>query len=164
MPRPAPLVVQPVRNGLGLVAGCRFRPGEPVLHLRGERVHADDVWRLWQRDPRRAANCFRIGPDHYLDPEGELGAFANHSCRPNVRVVLARGSLRFFAIAPIAPGDEVVHDYSTLLGSDDVWTMRCNCGERSCRRRIRSFDRLPASALRRYRMIAAIPEFILETA
>lgn len=157
-------MVQPVRNGRGLVAARPFGPGSLVLRLRGERIHADDVWRLWRRHPRRAANCFRIGPDHYLDPQGELGAFANHSCRPNVRVVAVRGALQFRAIARIAPGDEVVHDYSTLLGADDVWTMRCNCGERACRRRVRSFDRLPAPALRRYRRLAAIPGFILGTA
>lgn len=164
MPSSPPLLVQPVRNGRGLVAGRAFAPGASVLRLRGERVRAEDLWRLWRRDPRRAANCFRLGPEHYLDPEGELGAFANHSCRPNARVVLRRGVLRFVAIGRIARGDEVLHDYSTLLGADDVWTMRCNCGAGACRRTVRSFDRLPAAVLRRYRRLLAIPEFILRTA
>ena len=29
------------------------------------------------------------------------------------------------AIAAITAGDEVTHDYTTLLGADDVWKMRC---------------------------------------
>lgn len=163
MPRRPPLVVQPVRNGRGLVACRPFAPGDLVLRVLGRRLHADEVWRLWDRDPRRAANCFRIGPDHYLDPHGRLGAFANHSCRPNVAVAKERGTLALRAIDAIGPGDEVLHDYSTLLGADDVWTMRCNCGERSCRGTVRSFHRLPAAASRRYLRLGAIPGFIRAT-
>ena len=67
------------------------------------------------------------------------------------------------AIRAIRAGDEVTHDYSTLLGADDVWTMRCNCGERGCRGTVRRFDALPAATLRRYLALGAIPAFILRT-
>lgn len=65
------------------------------------------------------------------------------------------------ALRVIREGDEVLHDYSTLLGADDVWSMRCNCAARGCRGLVRRFDRLPAATLRRYVRLGAVPGFIL---
>ena len=141
-----------------------FVPGERVLRVRGKVVTARTVWRWWSSDPRRAANCFRLAGDRYLDPSGELGAFANHGCRPNVRVVARGDRLSFVAIRTIRPEDEVLHDYATLLGADDVWTMRCRCGWAGCRGRVERFDRLPTRISRDYRAIQAIPGYILRTA
>ena len=158
------LEVRRVRNGRGLVAGRTFRVGQRVMPVLGRVVTARTVLRWWDEDPRRAANCFRLAGDRYLDPSGELGAFANHGCRPNV-IVVARGDrLAFRAIRIIRPGDEVLHDYATLLGADDVWTMRCRCGWARCRRRVERFDRLPNGVLAGYQSIGAIPAYILSTA
>ena len=163
-PRHPALTIQPVRNGRGLVACRAFAKGACITPLHGRVVHSDVVWRWWKRDARRAANCIRFDADRYLDPHGEWGAFANHACRPNAALFKERGRLVLRAIRAIRAGDEVTHDYSTLLGADDVWTMRCNCGERGCRGMVRRFDALPAATLRRYRTIGAIPAFILRTA
>jgi hypothetical protein len=160
----APLRVQPVRNGHGLVANSAFTTGDLITPLRGRVVTARTVWGWWESDPRRAANCIRFDADRYLDPSGEWGEFANHGCRPNAAIMRERGRLVLRALRTIRAGDEVLHDYSTLLGADDVWTMRCNCGARACRGRVRRFDRLPAATLRRYTALGAIPAFILDTA
>lgn len=133
------------------------------MPIRGRAVAARTVWRWWGHAPRRAANCFRLPGDRYLDPEGELGAFANHGCRPNVRVALRGHLLSFEAIRRIRAGDELLHDYSTLIGADDVWTMECRCGWRHCRGRVGPFDRLPRSVRRRYAALGAIPSFVLAT-
>ncbi len=164
-PRTVPsLEVQEVRNGRGLVARRRFERGALVCMLRGRLVHADRLWAWWERDPRRAANCIRFDAERYLDPRGELGAFANHSCRPNTMLVVGRSAFAVRAIRVIRPGEEVTHDYSTCLGADDCWTMRCNCGEPNCRGRVGRFDRLPAGVLRRYARLGAIPPGVIETA
>ena len=165
VPRSVPsLEVQEVRNGRGLVARRRFERGALVCMLRGRLVHADRLWGWWDRDPCRAANCIRLDAERYLDPYGEIGAFANHSCRPNTMLVVVRAAFEVRAIRVIRPGDEVTHDYSTCLGADDCWTMRCNCGEPACRGRVGRFDRLPARVLRRYVGLGAIPSGVLETA
>jgi hypothetical protein len=65
------------------------------------------------------------------------------------------------AIAPIAAGEEVTHDYSTLLGADDVWKMRCNCGESNCRRVVGNIGKLPAATVKTYRRLGIVPDFIL---
>lgn len=161
--RPA-IEVRRVRNGRGLVSTRRFLPGDAVCTFRGSLVHASRLWSWWERDARRAANCIRFDADRYLDPGEGLGAFANHSCRPNAMLVVRRASLQVRAIRVIRPGDEVTHDYSTFLGADDCWSMRCNCGERACRGTVRRFDRLPGALLRTYVGLGAIPAGVLETA
>ena len=162
-PRTHGLTIQSVRNGRGLVARRAFATGTRITPLHGRVVTARTVWGWWKRNARRAANCIRFDADRYLDPSGEWGEFANHGCRPNAALFKERGRLVLRAIRAIRAGDEVLHDYSTLLGADDVWTMRCNCGMRDCRGTVRRFDRLPAATLRRYRRLDAIPRFILDT-
>jgi SET domain-containing protein len=157
------LDVVPVRNGRGIVARRAFAPGAMICRIRGRIVSANTVWRYWDSDRRRAENCFRFDADQYLDPQGEIGAFANHSCNPNARVVRTAGGLILRALKPIVAGREVTHDYSTLLGADDVWTMRCNCGERNCRGVVANVARLPAAVVSRYLKLGAIPAFILAT-
>jgi hypothetical protein len=128
------LAVKKVRNGRGIVALKAFRRGAIVMEVVGKIVTDDEVWGYWEIDERLGANCYRYDDDHYLDPDG-----------------------------PIAAGDEVTHDYSTLLGGDDVWTMRCNCGESNCRRTVRNVGKLPAARVREYRKLGIIPDFIYAT-
>ncbi len=157
------LEVRPVRNGLGIVALKPFASGAAICQVRGKIVTGRTVWRYWDTDPRRGANCFRYDAEHYLDPEGGIGAWANHSCNPNAGVIKSGRRLLLQAIKAIAAGDEVTHDYSTLLGADDVWKMQCNCGAAHCRKVVRNISRLPAGVLARYRRLGIIPEFILAT-
>ncbi|MCW5576129.1 MAG: SET domain-containing protein [Burkholderiales bacterium] len=158
------LAVRPVRNGRGIVALRGFRRGATVCRIRGRIVGADAVWAYWRHgNTRRGENCFRFDADRYLDPEGEIGAWANHACNPNTGIVKDARGLKLVAIRAIAAGEEVTHDYSTLLGADDVWTMRCNCGDADCRRTVRNVAKLPLAALRRYRRLGVIPRFILST-
>lgn len=152
-----------MRNGLGMVALKRFAAGAVICQVRGKIVTGRTVWRYWDTDPRRGANCFRFDAGHYLDPEGEIGAWANHSCNPNAGVVKTAARLLLKAIRPIVAGDEITHDYSTLLGADDIWTMKCNCGERGCRGVVKSFNTLPKAVVRKYCKLGVIPDFIMAT-
>lgn len=158
------LAVRPVRNGKGIVALRGFRRGATVCRIRGRIVSADTVWGYWQRgNTRRGENCFRFDADRYLDPEGEIGAYANHACNPNTGIVKDARGLKLVALRSIPAGEEITHDYSTLLGADDVWTMKCNCGNAGCRRVVRNVAKMPGTLLRRYRRLGVIPEFILST-
>ncbi len=163
MTAPSRLEVRAVRNGRGIVAATRFARGEIILEIKGKVVTSAEVWRYWKRSPTLAENCFRFDDERYLSPAGEIGAFANHSCKPNAGVIKVRGRLYFKALKAIAAQSEVTHDYSTLLGADDIWRMPCNCGEDNCRGRVASFHTLPSAALRRYERLGVIPDFILAT-
>lgn len=156
-------MVTGVRNGRGLVATHAMPAGAVIVTLRGRILSANAVWDLWPSDPRRAANCIRFGPETYLDPGDGAGAFSNHSCRPNTAILKVNRRLLLVALKKIRRGEELTHDYSTLLGADDTWTMRCNCGEPRCRGRIGRFDRLPIQTLARYRRLGLIAPFIEST-
>lgn len=159
-----PLIeVRRVRIGQGLVALQPIAPGALLCRLEGRVRSAANVWRLWQTDPQRAANCIRFDAENYLDPHGHFGAFANHSCDPNSALFKERGRLVMRSISRIATGDEVTHDYSTLLGADDVWTMTCRCRTPRCRGVVREYRSLPARTLRRYLDLGALPAFVLRT-
>jgi SET domain-containing protein len=152
--------VRPCRIGMGLFAARAFAPGDTILVVRGRVLD----WRVIRR--RRGPsqdNCYRFGPETYLDPGKHVSRYVNHSCAPNAGVRKAHHRLVLFAATAIAAGQEITFDYSTLIGDDDIWTMRCRCGARRCRKVIRSFGALPARVRRRYRRRGVVPAFILDT-
>lgn len=160
--RPA-LWVRAVRNGRGLVAARAFQPGDVLCRIEGELRTPAQVWRLWESDAQRAANCIRFSPERYLDPHGHPGRYANHSCRPNSGLAKRGSELLCIAYTPIARGEEVTHDYSALLGADDVYTLRCNCGEAVCRRLVGNVTTLSPGLLHAYWRAGFIPPFIRAT-
>jgi hypothetical protein len=160
MTRGAGVVVRSARNGDGLFATRRYRRGERILDVRG-RIYHHSV--LWKRGGTFADNCYRFGPETYLDPGDNVGKYVNHSCAPNAAVAKWNNRLYLFAAEPISSGDEILFDYSTILGDDDIWTMRCNCGARHCRKRIRRFGSLPSAIKERYLADGLVPGFIVKT-
>lgn len=157
------IVVKKVTNGRGLVATRSFRTGQLIAPIEGKIVTYKEVWAYWEIDERLGANCIRFDEDLFLNPDGHIGAFANHSCNPNTGLIKRGRKLIIKAIAPIAAGDELTHDYSTFIGKDDVWTMRCNCGEENCRGVVKNFSKLPKATLARYQKLGVVPKFILRT-
>ena len=148
------------RNGLGLIAGRAYRPRQTIVKLDGRIVH---YGLLWERGGSFAANCIRFGPETYLDPGDGFGRYLNHSCEPNAGIRKKGNQLVLFAALRIAAGMEIVIDYSTTIGDDDIWTMRCNCGSTVCRRTIRRFGMLPVELRARYLRDGLVPGFIIRT-
>ena len=160
MTRSDGVVVREARNGQGLFATRRFRRNEHILDVRG-RIHHHSV--LWKRGGTFADNCYRFGPETYLDPGDGVARYVNHSCAPNAAVGKRNNRLYLFAAAPIVAGTEIVFDYSTILGDDDIWTMRCNCGHDVCRKRVRHFGALPRVIKESYLEAGLVPAFIVKT-
>src|SRR5262245_24927974 len=109
------------RIGRGVFAAKSYRRGDTVFAIGGRVVNYE---RLWEREGSRFAdNCIRFGPETYLDPGDGPAGFLNHSCAPNAAI--AKEANRLFVVAAhrIARGDEVLFDYSTTIGDDDVWRM-----------------------------------------
>ena len=154
------VVVRPARNGDGLFAAKAFRANDIIMKVTGRRVHHTVVWNT---GGDFASNCYRYGPDTYLDPGDTPSRYVNHACEPNAAVTKVRHELFLFAATAISAGTEIVMDYSTILGDDEVWTMRCNCGRATCRGRIRRFGSLPAALKRRYLESGLVPKLIIRT-
>lgn len=154
------VAVRRARNGRGLFATRSFRAGETISRIPGRIVH----WKLlWKIGGEFQAKCIRFGPETYLDPGDGPGRWLNHSCEPNAALRKVNNRLVLFAAEPIRAGAELTIDYSTTIGDDDVWTMRCNCGRRACRKRIRNLGTLPREMCEAYVTRGMVPKFILAT-
>ena len=147
-------------NGHGLFATRLFRTEQVITQVAGRIVSPDSLWEL-RGD--FADNCFRFGPETYLDPGNGAGRYLNHSCEPNAGIRKANNQLFLFAARMIRRHEEILIDYSTILGDDDVWTMRCRCGSRRCRKVIRRVGSLPPDVRDRYIEMGMIPRYILGT-
>ena len=155
------VVIGRARIGRGVFAARSFRRGETVLGIEGRVVN---YMRLWDREGSRfAANCIRFGPETYLDPGDGPAGFLNHACNPNTAIAKSANRLFVVAARRIAQGEEIVFDYSTTIGDDDVWRMRCKCGDASCRRLIRNFGSLLLERRAHYLANGFVPPFIVRT-
>lgn len=155
------VVIAPARIGRGLFATTSVHPGDTIIRIEGRIV---DYRVLWRREGSSfSANCIRFGPDTYLDPGNGVCRFLNHSCEPNAGVRKTGNRLFLFAAKRIGAGSEITIDYSTTIGDDDIWTMRCRCGSRLCRKTVRNFGSLPAVVKRRYMRKCLVPGYIIRT-
>ena len=154
------IVVKPTRNGSGIFAKAVLARDEAIDKIAGRVVHHRVLWR---RGGSFAANCIRFGPNTYLDPSSDAGRYLNHSCEPNAGIRKWNNQLFLVAAERIQQGTQIVIDYSTTIGDDDIWTMRCNCGRKSCRKTIRRFGSLPPELRRKYLRAGLVPEYVIRT-
>jgi uncharacterized protein len=107
-------------HGLGMFAGRPYGQGETLWELRGRPVLGSHT--------EADVNAVGFAPDLWIDPEPPF-EFVNHSCDANA----AFGRYgEFYALRPIADGEEITLDYSTTE-ADPAWTMSCACGAENCR-------------------------------
>lgn len=153
------LVVQKSPNGRGVFAKKDFKLGEKVYSVTGPLVSCNED--LDMPDDVRA-NTYRFDDDMYVSPVDTVGNFFNHSCSPNTKIVKERKKLYLVSIRIIRKGDEVVFDYSTITASDDVWEMKCNCGDTKCRRVVGCFVDLPDEIQKKYIQSKIVPQYIID--
>jgi uncharacterized protein len=152
------IIVKRARNGKGLFARKNFKAGSVILLIKGKRYH----WAVVkERGGVFLDNCFRFGPETYLSPEGSLAEFVNHSCEPNSKIIKNNNQLYLVALVNIPKGGEIVFDYAGTLAADDIWTMKCNCGAKTCRGIVRKYTRLPKKLQQVYITNGVIPRYIL---
>jgi SET domain-containing protein len=153
--------VAPAQIGLGLFATKSIRAGETIMRIDGRVVHHSVLWR--RQGTKFSANCLRYGPKTYLDPGDGSGRYLNHSCDPNAGLRKSNNRLFLFAAKRVAAGSEITIDYSTTIGDDDIWTMRCKCGSLVCRKTIRNLGSLPDELKRSYVKRGLVPMYIMRT-
>jgi len=146
------------RNGRGLFAKINIMKGSVVSMIEGELItcYEDD-----DLDEQTRSNTIRFNKDRFLNPKGKIGELINHSCVPNTRIVKSSNRLFIRAIENIPKGNEVFFDYSTVLANDDIWQMKCNCGEKNCRKIIKMFKTLPSQVKQYYIKHNIVPKYIL---
>lgn len=115
--------------GRGLFAGCPIPRRAKIGEFTGERISL--------REARRRAGRQRIVAIVELDRwaldatrEKTGFRFINHACEPNTFMRRTATRCEFYALRPIAPGEELTVDYGS---SHHEGRLRCRCGASACR-------------------------------
>jgi len=120
--------------GYGLRARGDIPAGDFVAAETGPRINRVFVQVVEAATGYECNTC--VGWGEYLvhaplHVEGK-GGYLNHSCNPNVGMLLDGV---WIAIRPILAGEEVTCDYGTFETMRD-WNMECACGEAACRKHV----------------------------
>ncbi len=151
--------VKKSKNGRGLFAGKNFNANSRIHKLVGTLITCNEDDDL---DAQTRSNTIRFNEEKFLNPKGQIGERINHSCKPNAKIVKASNILYIVSIDPISKDTEILFDYSTVLAPDDIWTMKCNCGEKKCRKVIKKFNTLPKRIRDEYKKRGIVPKYILK--
>jgi SET domain-containing protein len=106
----------PARRKIGEIRGQSISVDEARIRAtRSERVMIVEL------SARKAIDFSRS-----TDPM----RYTNHSCRPNARLSIRQGRVEFYALRPIAVGEEVTVDYGE---THHEGKLACRCGAAGCR-------------------------------
>lgn len=136
--------------GRGLFAARDIKKGEIVFIAKGKRFK-DTITNIDESINHR--HSMGITADYWLDPyQSNPLRWINHSCNPNLGI---RGSVQFIALRKIRKDEHLTIDYS-ITECDTLYNFRiqaggfCKCGEKNCRKIIRSIQFLPKKVYRKY--------------
>ncbi|VVB78337.1 SET domain protein [uncultured archaeon] len=154
-------------SGKGLFAQKEIKKGETICFMEGDLIDIDEM--IGRIDNGFEKGSDPLGVDHemYIDLD-EPYRSANHSCDPNS---FLRGRNELIALKDIKPGEEITFDYSTTMDDNRkkiedsggiLWTMKCKCGSKNCRKIVDQFRTLPLERQRYYIKNKSAPDFILK--
>ena len=127
--------------GKGLFAKKDIDAGTVLCKATGKKINFEQTLLLKEKE----SHTLQIDFDKYILCEPPF-LYSNHSCNPNCAV---NSSFELFALRKIKAGEELFWDYSTSM-LERHWTMKCNCGEKNCRKIVRDFDLLPKYLQQQY--------------
>jgi uncharacterized protein len=148
---PMSLIVKQGTHGRGVFAQDPIPAGTKIIRFTGPFL------RYKETTPQTYA--LQIGPDLYIGASGGMDDFINHSCEPNAGFHIEGTTADLYAIRDIAPGEEILFDYSTTLDEDD-FEMPCHCGQPTCRKLIRDGKYLPEDVWQKYLRLGILPEYV----
>jgi uncharacterized protein len=134
MTRPAyqkfDLQVQPSRiDGLGVFAAEAIAPARKIAEIRGESIGVADARIRATRHER--IMIVELSARRAIDfsKSADPMRYTNHSCQPNARLSLQNGRVEFYALQPIAVGEEITVNYGE---THHQGRLACRCGARGC--------------------------------
>ncbi len=134
----------------GLYSAQKLKRGEVAFIAKG-KLYREKVTTLKASMDHRDA--IGITDDTWLDPfQSNPLRYINHSCNPNLGI---KGSVTFVALRDIKKDEHLTIDYS-ITECDKLWNFKiqtggfCKCGEKNCRKVIRSIQFLPIDVYNKY--------------
>ncbi|MFN7777310.1 MAG: SET domain-containing protein [Betaproteobacteria bacterium] len=116
-------------DGQGAFALGPIPARRKVGELTGERISV----RTARRRARDTARVAIVELDERIALDASRGGnalrYVNHSCTPNCYLRIAAGHVEFYALRPIAPGEEITARYGATHHDG---RLRCRCGSAGC--------------------------------
>jgi uncharacterized protein len=116
-------------DGFGVFAAESVPPRLKIGEIRGESITIAEA-------RRRAASQQRImiveiSSKRAIDASksSDPMRFTNHSCQPNARLSIRDGRIEFYALRPIAVGEEITVNYGE---THHEGRLACRCGAPGC--------------------------------
>ena len=151
------IVNDSVISGQGSFATRDITKGEFITILKGRPVRQHEYPVICKELQLTNDDPLQIQTDLFLILEPSSKAI-NHSCEPNVCI---REESSVYAKRDIRKNEEITYDYSTTVGLNEDWKMKCCCGSKQCRNEIGNIGTIPRPVLDRYLKENALPRFIL---
>lgn len=136
-------------SGKGIFAECDIKKNEIIFVVRGKIVKYK-----YGPNYQLGSRWLGIGKNTWVSPfQNNPWWFINHSCNPNAGL---RDKKKIVAMKKIRGNEEITIDYS-IAEDDPYWKMRCSCGDKKCRKIVRSIRFLPKKLFKKYKLY--IPDF-----
>ena len=129
-------------EGKGVFVVEKVKRGEMVTSIKGKMKFKVNEG---PEDTFSNPDWVGITKSQWIDPEKPY-KFLNHSCNPSAGI---KGRVTLIALKDIKEDEEVTIDYS-ITECDDLWEMKCSCGEKGCRKIVRSVQYLPERQFKKY--------------
>lgn len=155
--------------GYGVFSDFFIRKDEIVLQCNGslsyDRKDSFEKYLLQVGIQKRTGQGLYLVPDSCFKSGTELEhwKYINHSCQPNLKVVISgslnnKNSVQLITIKSILPGEELSIDYSTT--QTEPWQMICLCSSKKCRDVIGPAQTLPWWTKLRYVSSGMFPRYV----
>jgi len=153
--------------GNGVFANENIAKGDKICFLEGELCTLDEIMEKISEGIEALSDPLGVDEEMYLDLD-EISRTYNHSCNPNSYI---RGKSELIAMRDIRAEEEITYDYSTTMSDNKekiekaggkLWTHRCNCKSKNCRKIIDQFITLPKERQKFYLANKLMPDFMLK--
>lgn len=138
-----------ISHGFGILAIKKIQKGERVIVFGGYVMNTRQFKALSER---MKSFPFQVADDLYFGlskiSEVEEADYLNHSCEPTCGF---SGEITIIALRDIKKGEEITIDYAMCLTSREVSPMKCFCGSKFCRKKIKADDWKRKDLQRRYK-------------
>ena len=116
-------------DGLGVFAAEPIVARRKIGEIRGESISVDTARIRATRHER--IMIVEVSARRALDfsKSADPMRYTNHSCAPNARLAIVQGRVEFYALRPIAPGEEITVDYGS---THHEGRLACRCGAPRC--------------------------------
>ena len=129
------------KYGQGVFAKSKIKEGEVVAAFDGPFL--DNDFDGWTED--LSNHAIQYAKDSWRDSKG-IARLINHSCEPNCGI---KNYFEVVAMRDILPGEHITWDYE-MTEKSRWWKMKCHCGNKSCRKLIGNYSRMPVAIRKKY--------------